>query len=243
MLLCYYYCIPFAKFLYFASSGILFVMALFMLKRGMYLHRAKLRQNAFILMFACAFKALLIDLRFGKEYLCRHVNLGAGSCNAKNMMMTDFIGMGLFVVASYVIYLYWRHYMPDRKREPLTPEKVHLRFWANLSLWTLIFMMCWLAAPWVGFLTVGHVPQVFLMVKWQVFAAVNLFLLIFGFWKSESCVWHFEAGKKKRARHLQETWTPRDTLWLNVFLYLLALALAYIANDVLTMHDQVQIQG
>ena len=44
--LCWFYCIPFAKFLYFASAPILFVFALFMHKRGVSVARAIFANNS-----------------------------------------------------------------------------------------------------------------------------------------------------------------------------------------------------
>ena len=39
--------------------------------------------------------------------------------------------------------------------------------------------------------------------------------------------------KKKSNRHLQERWTPKDTLWMTVFLFLLTMGLSYVSNDIL----------
>ena len=122
------------------------------------------------------------------------------------------------------------------KFKQLRPEDVGLRFWANLSLFFVFAMIVWTLAPWVGSLTVGYVPKIFITLQWQHFAIANLLLLLVGFWKVESCNWQFDPKEKKENRSMQaaQSWTPRDTLWLNVFLYLITLALSYVAHDVLT---------
>jgi hypothetical protein len=237
LMICFFYCVSFAKFLYFAVSGVLLVFALFMLKRGIYAHRPLLRKTAFGFMFLAAFKAFMIDVRLGGDYLCTYLP----ACSARWRMALEFSGMALFIASGFLIFHFWRVYMPEKERELMPPEAVHLRFWANLSMWGVIAMAAWLAAPWLGFLTVGYVPRMFTVVNWQFFAFLNLGLLLLGFWKSESCAWNFRVGDKDKMRHLQSTWTPRDTLWLNVFLYLIALALSYVSHDVLTMHGQAEM--
>ena len=63
---------------------------------------------------------------------------------------------------------------------------------------------------------------------------MNFTLFLFGFWKAESCTWNYDVRKRKeRGAHLNQTWTPRDTLWMTVFIYLLTLALSYVAHDIL----------
>jgi hypothetical protein len=215
ILLCALYCIPLAWFLYYASSGIVFVIAMFALKRGIYGRRQNLRSASFFMMFLGLFKALMIDLPHFASYF---------SCAV------------LFAFCSAVLLQAYRIFMPDRKREPVTPQQVHLRFWANVSLWAVLLMICWLAAPWVGYLTVGAVPAFVGALPWQAFAFGNLFLLLLGFWKAESCVWEFQTKDRKKMAHLASTWTPRDTLWMTVFLYLIALAMTYASRDILSMH-------
>lgn len=248
LMLCWFYCIPFAKFFYFALSGLMFIIALFALKRGIYTHRPGLRQFAFILMFIAAFKTLMIDFRMQKQYiLCDYLGSGRQNpplfpCSGKGMMAADFVGMLLFVLASLFLFYLYKVYMPEKKRELLTPDQVHLHFWTNLSLGFVVVMICWLTAPWFGYLTVGHVPKIFLQIPWQNFAIGNLGLLLICFWKSESCVWTYSLTQKNKMQYLTNTWTARDTLWMNLFLYCIALGFSYISHDVLTTtYDQLVI--
>jgi uncharacterized membrane protein len=235
LMLIWMYRVALAKFLYFASSGVLLVIGLFALKRGIYAHRPHLREFAFAMIFSAVFKTLMIDLRFvDEELLCADDPLiPVLPCSAGGVMALDFIGILLFVVAAFGIFYAYRMYMPEHKRELLQPDKIHLRFWANLNLWGIVGMLCWIAAPWFCFLTIGHLPRIFTRVPWQLFAWVNLGLLLFGFWLSEGCAWSYDLRQKDKMRHLNDTWTPRDTLWLNVFLYVIAVALSWVSQDVL----------
>jgi hypothetical protein len=259
LMLIWIYRIALAKFVYFASSGVLLIIGLFMLKRGVYSHRPGLRKFAFSMIFVALLKTLMIDLRWLDEpMLCAGSTVADVTengmpeharpffpflpCTSHGAAILDFGGLVLFMALCGALLHYFRVYMPEKNRTHLTPEQVHLRFWANLSLWGLIAMMCWLAAPWFGFLTVGSVPRIFTVVPWQNFAWANLAFLIFGFWQSESCGWSYDVRKKDKMKHLNDTWTPRDTLWLNVFLYIIALALSWVSQDVLTPHVSARIE-
>jgi hypothetical protein len=254
LMLIWIYRVALAKFLYFASSGVLLVIGMFMLKRGVYAHRPKLRTFAFGMIFAAVFKIFMLDLRFADEYLLcaghtvRQVAEQGGfdaeespilsflPCSGQGTMILDFAGIVLFILAGLSVFHAYRVFMPEKDRNPLQPEQVHLRFWANLNLWGIVAMLCWLAAPWFCFLTVGFLPRVFTLVPWQDFALANLALLLFAFWKSEGCAWSYDIRKKDKMKHLNDTWTPRDTLWLNTFLYVIALALSWVSQDVLSPH-------
>lgn len=238
LMLCWFYCIPFAKFLYFALSPILLVFSLFVLKRGVRTGRLGLRQWAFMLMFFSVFKLCIFDIRLGGQYLFCDlgVTLPMMGCSAKGVRIAEFFCLVLLLASSLVIFHFYRLYLPVRKPNPKTPEEVNLRLWANISMMSVMAMVVWTMAPWVGYLTIGRLPEIFKVVQWQHFAIVNLLLLLFGFWKSESCSWEKNVKVSARSRHTIKTWTPRDTLWLNVFLYLITLALSYVAHDVLTGH-------
>src|SRR5690606_23689972 len=100
LMMCWFYCIPFAKFLFYAFPFLLFGFALFMLKRGVYAHRRGLRRAAFAFMFAAAFKAFLIDVRLVKrDLLCgRDAPLPVLPCTRAGMAAADFAGLFLFVL-------------------------------------------------------------------------------------------------------------------------------------------------
>lgn len=238
LMLCWFYCIPFAKLLYFAISPLLVIFALFVLKRGIRLQRVGLRQAAFLLIFLSAVKVCGFDVHTLRgDILCgSEAYWPILPCNAKGFAMLQLLGIVVLFALSAIIFHFYRIYLPNRKFPKLKPEDVNLRFWANLSMLAVCAMMMWTMAPWVGYLTVGGVPAIFTTIKWQHFALVNLALLLVGFWKSESCQWEFTSDKKNKGLHTRQNWTPRDTLWLNIFLYLITLALSYVAHDVLTTH-------
>jgi hypothetical protein len=224
----------FGTFAFFGATVLLLALGMFMLKRGVYTHRLPLRRVAFVFLFIGVFKACMLDVRVAKHYLICDSEILPLPCTPTALMAVDFAGMLAFLVACVLLFRAFALWLPERAIEPLSPEAAHVRLWANLSLWSIIATIVWLAAPWVGFLTVGSVPRIFTAVPWQAFAALNTALLLKGFWQAEGCAWRRkEAGKKDR--HLQQTWTARDTLWLNVFLYVLALMLCYVSADVLAV--------
>lgn len=235
-MICWFYCIDFAKFLYFASAPILFVVSLFVLKRGIRNAREGLRSAALMLMFVSLIKICVFDVRhMGKNLLCTiNQELSKVGCNPIWEKGLQFAGLVFLVLASFGLFMAYKRYLNIKKPSVLTPEDVNLRFWSNLCLAATIGMVIWQCAPWVGSLTVGYTPAVFEAVPWQSIAIVNFTLILFGFWKAESCTWNYDVRKRKeRGAHLNQTWTPRDTLWMTVFIYLLTLALSYVAHDIL----------
>lgn len=234
-MLCWFYCIPFAKMLYFASAPLLLVLSLFALKRGMRNNRASLRQTSFALMFLSCFKMCLFDIRMlKKDLLCgMYAQVESAACNTAGFMAAELLGLMLMVFSSAIIFHYYRKYLHMRTMPMKTPEQVHLPLWANMTMVSILLMVVWQLAPWVGYLTIGRIPGVFISLPWQGLALLNLLLLLIGFWKAESCVWNYDVQKKKQMAHLNKTWTARDTLWMAVFIYLLTLALSYVAHDVL----------
>ncbi len=235
-MLCWFYCIDFAWFLYYAFAPVLFIVSLFILKRGIRNARAGLRSAAFSLMFAAVIKICIFDVRtLGKEILCT-VNqaLSDVGCNTTGQKMLEFGGLLFLVFASFGLFLAHKKFMQIKAPSIKTPEEVNLRFWANVCLAATMGMVIWQCAPWVGSLTVGQTPAIFEKISWQSVAIINLSLILFGFWKAESCTWNYDVRKRKeRGAHLNETWTARDTLWMTVFIYLVTLALSYVAHDVL----------
>jgi len=236
-MLCWFYCIDFAWFLYYASAPVLFIVSLFVLKRGIRNAREGLRSAALALIFAALIKICLFDVRtLGREILCT-VNeaLSEVGCNTNGQKMLEFGGLLLLVLASFGLFLAHKKFMQIKAPSIKTPEEVNLRFWANTCLLATMGMVIWQCAPWVGSLTVGKTPEIFEKIPWQSVAIINLGLILFGFWKAESCTWNYDVRKRKeRGAHLNQTWTPRDTLWMTVFIYLVTLALSYVAHDVLT---------
>jgi hypothetical protein len=237
LMICWFYCIPFAKVLYFAAGGLVVLFSLFLLRRGVRVSSRTMRQWAFALMFLSAIKIFVFDIRLARDYiLCGVQPMLPFGCSKTGFMILELGGLVLLVLCSAVLFQFYRLYMRDVKRKPCKPEDVNLRFWADASMVCVCAMIVWTMAPWVGYLTVGRVPALFTQVQWQFFAIANFILLLIGFWKVESCDWDFDPKAKMtmRSKQAANLWTPRDTLWLNVFLYLVTLALSYVAHDILS---------
>lgn len=231
LMMCWFYCIPFAKGLFFASGPLLILLATFVLKRGVRQARRNLRQLAFTLMFVAILKIFMIDL-----YLLRDmVPCGAGHFFANcSFKLLQGGGLVALAVSGFFLFNLYRSFAQDRPPSRLTPEQVNLFFWANLSISLVVLLILWLAAPWVGFLTVGHVPQLFMSVPWQHLALVDLAVILIGFWKLEDCIWTYDPSEKTRKKHQIHVWTAKDTLWVSVVLFLIALAFSYASSDVLS---------
>ncbi|MDD9900750.1 MAG: hypothetical protein OXT65_07205 [Alphaproteobacteria bacterium] len=233
------YRVVLAYFLYFVTAPFFMIVSLFMLRRGIYTQRQGLRSTAFFIMFLCAIKAFTADIWFARKYLLCNFALGKKlmlpflSCTQFGAMALSLIGFALTIVSCFIILQFYRMHIRPRKIEPLMPEQVNLRFWANLTMWSVLLMISWLAAPWVASLTVGNVPAFLGLVSWQTFALVNFTLLLFCFWKSECCNWNYDFRKKDKMKYMANTWTAKDTMWLTVFFYVIALALSYVSHDIL----------
>lgn len=240
IMLCWFYCIPFAKLLYFAIGPLLLIFSLFVLKRGIKSARSGLRQTSFFLMFFAFFKMCIFDVPMLKQYfLCDALGekVREAACSTMGMKLADIGGLVLLPIISFLLFHYYRIYMNIKVAELKTPEQVNLRFWANLTFIMIMTMVFWQLAPWAGYLTIGRTPALFVNIPWQWLAMTNVALLLIGFWKAESCPWvrSGESGRKNREKyvHLNQTWTPRDTLWVSTFIFLVTLALSYVSHDVL----------
>ena len=71
LMMCWFYCIPFAKGLFFASAPLILLFSLFVLKRGIRQSRLGLRQLAFVLMFIAIMKLFTVDIYLSRDtFLC-----------------------------------------------------------------------------------------------------------------------------------------------------------------------------
>ena len=231
LMMCWFYCIPFAKGFFFASAPLTLLFSLFVLKRGIRQSRAGLRQFAFLLMFIALLKMFTLDIYLLRDYLL---------CTFEKCHDTGFFktvqGAGLIALVLGGLFLFnlYRNFAQDRRQKATTPEQVHLSFWANFSIMLVMLLILWLAAPWAGYLTVGHVPNFFRKVPWQHLAILNVLVLLLGFWKLEDCIWIYNPRDKIKKSHQINVWTAKDTLWVSVVLFVIALAFSYASNDVLS---------
>lgn len=232
IMLCWFYCIPFAKFLYFATAPLFLVFSLFMLKRATRAGRPFLKKLAFSFITLSVMKIFLFDVRALKQDIICSMDVEA--CTQKTMDMVDLVSLGLLFVSLYLIYHYYGVFMRIKTKKPQTPEQAHVPLWANIAMGMVMLMVVWQLAPWIGYLTIGSIPSVFLAMPWQFLAMLNLGLLLVAFWRAENCVWDYDVAHKKTMGHLNKTWTAKDTLWTAVFIYLITLGLSYVAHDVLT---------
>jgi hypothetical protein len=232
LMLCWFYCLPLAKFIYFSFAPLLFFFSLFVLKRGIRNNRQGLRQTAFFLMFIALVKTSMFDIRvFKRDILC--ANPGLKLCDGMHFLLFEALGVFLLLFGSWILFHFYRKFLYTRRAVVVTPEQLHLRFWSNTALASVIIMAIWQLAPWVGYLTVGYVPRIFTVVPWSLMSLVSLGLLLNGFWRAEGCNWQFDATLKKKNVYVDRSWTPRDTLWMGTFIYLITLALSYAGHDVL----------
>ncbi len=230
LMMCWFYCIPFAKGLFFASAPIFVLFSLFVLKRGIRRSRPGLRQFAFLLIFAAILKIFTVDIYMARGVLCKFFS----ACNGRGYDILQAAGLAALVLCSLILFNIYRSFIHNRKQRGFTPEEVNLPLWANLSISLVMVLIFWLAAPWAGYLTVGHVPQFFMQVPWQLLAVLNIIVLLLGFWKLEDCTWVYDPGEKSRKKYQLNVWTAKDTLWVSVVLFLIALAFSYASNDVLS---------
>ncbi len=233
LMMCWFYCIPFAKGFFFASGLLTFVLSLFVLKRGIRQSRAGLRQFAFLLMFISLLKICTVDIYLLREYLL----CAFSKCHDTGFFqMVQGGGLALLVLCSLLLFNVYRGFAQDHRQKEITPEQVHLSFWANLSICLVMLLIFWLAAPWAGYLTVGHVPELFMTVPWQNLAMLIVCVLLVGFWKLEDCLWGYQsAADKTKKQYRINVWTAKDTLWVSVILFAIALAFSYASNDVLSV--------
>lgn len=206
-----------------------------MLKRSLYGERRELRRFAFIVIFLAIMKMCVFDLRMlKKEIFCGGSQaLYEWGCNRHVFTTLDTMGVIVSLLAAFIIFQLYKMFYAAPPKRHVSPEKAHVRFWANLSLGMNVMMVLWQLAPWVGFLTIGEIPGIFITLPWQVLAIMNLLLLIVAFWRAEDCSWEYNLKDKARTVHMNKPWTAKDTLWMCVFIYLITLTLSYVAYDVL----------
>lgn len=255
LFLCITYCIPLLWFLFYVAGPFFVIFGLFTLKRGIQNRAQHLRQNGIFTMFGAVLKMTLIDVHMLSEgiknTLCFAGRFPGLDCEDKAIsphetMFLSFLGLVLLVLCSVIFLRMYQTYLPDRKPREYSPEQVHLKFWVNLTLWTVIIEALWGVAPWLGALLDAKLPRIFLAINWKALAVFNLCMLVCDFWKVESVIWENKSTDsrevKARRTHLQQTWSSKDTLWMTLFLYLLVCGLSYIGNDVLTVKKDEPVQ-
>ena len=243
LMICWFYCLSFAKVLYYASAPLLFVFSLFVLKRGIFRARAGLRETAFAIMLCAAVKVFVFDVRTLDQYVVCATGIRAveALCSPIGFKVIGVLGLLGLCGCAYAIFYFYRATLRNKPPRLQSPEAIGIRHWANASMTGVIVLMCWTLVPWIGSLTVGSVPDIFIGRAWQYIALVCVGMLLTGFWRAESCDWvggknaaGQRAGGIRPGSYASAVWTPRDTLWMAVFLFLGTIALSYVGHDVLT---------
>lgn len=233
LMICWFYCMPFAHLLFYAAAPIMLVFAAFMLRRGVLRARRGLRLAAFVVMFVAAIKIWIFDLRaLHGDALCTAARKAWWLCSRGGFASLSLLGLVALVASCGGIFLLYRRYLRDRPPMLRRPEQAHMRYWANASMTVVVVMILWTLAPWVASLTVGDTPAFFAVLQWQHFAAAGAVVLLAAFWRAEGCQWNQRAQGTRYGRQFA-TWSPRDTLWTAAFLYLVTLMFSYVAHDVL----------
>lgn len=242
LMICWFYCVPFLKMLYYAVGPLMILFGAFALRRGIVRARPVLRQLAFILFFVALAKILVFDLRDLDQHLVCGTQSGVDAlCTATGFKIIGVSGLVLFCAASYALFIFYLRHLPNLRPRVRHAGDPVIRRWANLAMAAVVVFIVWSLTPWVASLTVGTVPALFMVVPWQVLSLIGLGVVLTAFWKAEACDWSAVPRRSsaqhvvgvRRTSHAIAGWTPRDTLWMAVFLYLAAVGLAYVAQDVL----------
>ena len=138
LMMCWFYCIPLAKGIFFASSPLLILFSMFVLKRGVRQSRLGLRQFSFLLMFVAMLKMFTLDI-----YLSRYYILCAFSACNDTGLFKAIQGGGLLalVLGSLFLFNLYRSFAQNRPQKEVTPEQVNLSFWANLSISLVVLLI------------------------------------------------------------------------------------------------------
>ena len=233
-MLCWFYCVPFLHFLYYAVGPFLFIYALFVRRRGVYRGDDGLEKLACILMGIASVKVFLADMRsLGRDLLCAS-DLSGMVCNGFGWQALQMTG---FLMLTGSLYLTWNHFRRagDRRAPLFVTRAAQVRFWANAGMALVIFMAVWQLSPWFFYLVIGRLPFVFTIVPWAPLTTAALIVLLMGFWKLEACPEYFGGGREPGQRRSKNVWTPRDTLWLAIFIYAITLGLSYVAHDIMAV--------
>lgn len=231
-MLCWFYCVPFLKLLYFGTGPAMFLFALFMHRRGLYRREAGLARGAFVLMGLALVKVFVIDMRQeGRDLLCS----GVLRLPCDDMGWLAVQAMGFAALALGAVWILRGFARLSSGKWPVLPavSAENARAQGALGMVMVVLMIVWQLAPWVCSLAIGRVPELFAVVPWQPVALVTAVVLLSGFWALEACPDYFPREEGAGERRGRDSWLPRDSLWLAVFLYAFTLAMSYVAHDVL----------
>lgn len=235
--LCWFYCIPFANFAWYATAPLLMMVALFVMKRGILLQRKNLRILSFFMILLSGAKILVLDWDpFVDAVLCSRA-LELNDCAPLVRHIAYGMGWMLLAVFCWYMWEFWQKFVPHADpRVRQTPEQAQIVFWSRAAMGSVVFMALWQLIPWLVYLGVGEMPAVFRMLPWQPVAMVSFAIIVIAFWRFEDCYWYYNrkyGGAETSHKAQGRIWLPRDTLWMTVSLYVVTLGLSYVAHDIL----------
>lgn len=232
-MICWHYCEDLGRLLYHTAPLLMVVMALFAFKRAYRSGQSWPRAFGLVLLVVAAAKVFLFDPYLFRGYLACAAGLPFLPCNRTGGAIIMTLGAMIFIGLMVAIY-YLQGWLKSLKPRPrVTPQQVRLRLWANASLVNALALSVWAILPWLWALAQAHLPDVLLVVPWHVLAVTGATLLAVGFWLLEDCRWFYIPMGNKAKAHDYRVWTPRDTLWTALLIYVVALALAYVTQDVI----------
>lgn len=228
LMMCYIYCSSLSKWLFFASSSILFVISLFMLKRGVMQKRFGLRQLAFFMMFVSASKVFLVDAYLlRRDLLCNAVSWGCTPFGFKIFMLLSALAL---VAVTGVICIFYRNFLSERNRRYVSMEEAGVRLWANTGMGLVLVLILWLVLPWGWYLLTGHISALLSAGVWRYFSILVLGVILTGFWKYEDCNLPRDIQHNK---HTADAWKPKDTLWLALVLLIMTMGFFTASDDII----------
>ncbi len=218
LMICWFYCVPFVYFLYYAIAPLLIFLSFFIFKRGICRNKITLRILALFFIFVSSIKIFVIDLQNWAE----------------NNQIFKILFFAAFVLSLFGIYRLFKIYGKNYIAKPIKKQSdKELRIWANTAMMATIILICWQLMPWVGYLIVGRAFEISTIISWHLIAIFNFVVLTVGFWLSEEYYWFYYKSKKGRRDGAARVWVPSDTLWLTLSLYLIAVAFGVMSDDVL----------
>jgi hypothetical protein len=235
LMMCWFYCIPFVELLFYAIAPMCVLAAVFMLKRGFRKSSPALRFSGVVFLTMAAFKVFIVDLRLLKKWILCGSPLDFLPCSAQGGKILDAVGFFAMMVSAFGLFLLFQKVMRNvPPPPPVTAEQNGLRFWANSAFTFVMILIVWTTVPWIGVLTTGHVPEIFLKIAWQPIGILCVVFLLTGFWKLEDCNWTYSSKDRKAGSvYANKVWTPRDTLWTSVWLFLFTASMSYVTHDIL----------
>lgn len=228
---CWHYCEGLGWTLFYATAPLLVLSALFAHKRARRTASLAARRAVPVLLALAAAKLFLLDPYVLRVPLACFAGLPFVGCSAAGGRAVMALGFVLFAASLWGIYRLRLRLSQLPPLPRVTPQQLHLRFWANAAFACTMLLSVWAAAPWVWTLAAGTVPAAVEALPWQLLGVAGAALLVNGFWRLEDCRWFYMPVKGRAHEH--RVWTPRDTLWTALLFYLVAVALAYVTQDVL----------